>query len=682
MDLLKKPSSRRLFLLLFLGTFTLLVVSNWRFYFATPFHEQGDAAVNALQINHAKHFNEIYGNYSRFNFHHPGPAFFYVYALAEWMLCDAIPTGLPPGMVHSLAGLAVQSAFFALALSLAASWIRAPLFPALCLLAAAVHFGAAGAAFTSIWPPHVLLMPFLAFWVACISVAAGRGQHLPWLLLSGSFLVHGHAAQPLFVVVLFLCAYGGLVWSCWHAGEKPLTPWLAFRREHFWSLAIFLLFLFPIALDLLHGNESNFSEMIRILRNREYDHKSLTQSFFYFLSFFAYLHNQDILFGTPSSISVAFLRDHLWLYIAWLAALGLTLITLGGLIGNLRRETRRVLWIMLAFWTGAAGLCLRWGVMQSGSMYDFNGYFYYSIIYGLLLMFCAFLAEAIRWPRPRWIGGALFAAAAFIGAYRLNPSPVSAEDLGVPIREATMAILRADPRPAAPKLLVFSHDDWPVVAAAALALERAGATFYVGGVWSFMFERKHVLPESLLVDPHANLSVWRFVRSQMAGSSERFTNGIRIYFQPAALSPDDGLIDFSRTGNLDQYTLCGFTTPDGDSVWTDQPHAALQFRPLPATRDVELRMEVSPFLASGKRRNLTEQPVEVSVDGVTVSTAQFTKPGVLRALIPKDLWNRNPTALLYLHLPNARSPLQFGFSGDPRMLSLEVTRLTTRPALP
>ena len=658
----------------------LITVINWRHYFATPYHEQGDAAVNALQIDQAGHLGEIYGNYSRFHFHHPGPAFFYVYAAAERQLCDVISTGIPPHMAHQLAGLALQSAFFALAVTLAASWITAPLFPGLCLVAAALHFGAIGGAFTSIWPPHVLLMPFLAFWVACVSVGSGRGRHLPWLALSGSFLVHGHVAQPLFVLALSFLAYAGLAWHLRRSGDAPLSPWRAFRRAHLWSLGIVLTFLLPLVLDLAKGRESNFAQILRLLGNHSYGHKTLGQALLYFLSFFAYLRHQDVLLASTSPADLSFLRDHLWIYSAWLTAGVASLTVLARVLGSVRRETRRMLWIMEVFWLATAGLCLRWGVMQTGPMYDFNGYFYYAVIFGLLMIFCGLLAEVLPWRKSRWPGTVLIASAAVLGAFRLRPSPVPANDQGVAIRNATVALLRADPHPNAPKMLVFSHDDWPVVASAALALERAGVTFYVEGAWRFMFERRHVLPESLLYDPRANLSVWRFVHATNPRQGAAFVDNLRVVFQPTALSPDRGVVDFSRTGNLPDYTLYGFSTPDGNAVWTNQPRAALQFRPLPATHDVMVSLEASPFLAVRKRDGIDEQPVSVFFDGVRVATRRVTSAGVVHCLIPKDLWNRTPTALLTFDLPNARSPLELGFSEDPRKLSLLVTRLTARPA--
>lgn len=193
--------------LLFLALLVLLATVNGRFYFATPYHEYGDLAVNALQIDRAKHFGELYGNYSRFEFNHPGPALFYVYAWSEALFVDLLHVCPTPHNAHALAGLAVQCFFFVLGLTIAGGWIRAPLFLPLALLFGAIHFGLAKDAFISIWPPNVLAMPFFAFAIACISLGGGRGQHLAWVVLSGSVLVHAHVAQPLFVGTLFLFAY-------------------------------------------------------------------------------------------------------------------------------------------------------------------------------------------------------------------------------------------------------------------------------------------------------------------------------------------------------------------------------------------------------------------------------------------------------------------------------------------
>ncbi|HEX2101351.1 MAG TPA: hypothetical protein VHF69_11835, partial [Candidatus Synoicihabitans sp.] len=180
----------------------LVVFANRELLFRTEIHETSDFAVNALQIERAKHFQEQYGNYSRYHFNHPGPAFFYVYALAEIVLHDWLHLVPSPHNAHVFGGIVLQGAFFAIGLMILSQLLERRAVLTVGLLLGALHFAAADHAFASIWPPHVLLMPFFTFLAATAAVAVGRLRVLPWLVLSGCFLAHGHVAQPLFVVVL------------------------------------------------------------------------------------------------------------------------------------------------------------------------------------------------------------------------------------------------------------------------------------------------------------------------------------------------------------------------------------------------------------------------------------------------------------------------------------------------
>lgn len=65
----------------------ILLILN-RDLFKVPIWEYTDFAANALQVERAKHFRELLGNYSRWGFHHPGPAFFYIFAFGERVLHD------------------------------------------------------------------------------------------------------------------------------------------------------------------------------------------------------------------------------------------------------------------------------------------------------------------------------------------------------------------------------------------------------------------------------------------------------------------------------------------------------------------------------------------------------------------------------------------------------------------
>ena len=669
-------SPLRLFSFVFLGTLAALIIVNWSFYFATPWHEHGDLAVNALQIERAKHGHELLGNYSRVLFNHPGPAFFYGYAAGELVLCDWLHLCPTPHNAHMLAGMAIQVFFFTLALTLAAQWVRRPLFVPLALVAGAIHFRLAGYAVLSIWPPHVLLMPFLAFWVACVSVAAGRGRDLPWAVLAGSFLVHGHVAQPLFVAGLFLPAYVLFARQTRRTGNMP--AWRAHPWAHAAALLLLALFLLPIGLDLARGESSNLHDILRHLQYNGGDRKHPVSSFLYLLSFFGYETGQDELLTHLSLRSLEFFPAHWVAYAFWLALIaGLVvgvrrglLATDAGLTGFGRLAFR--------FWLWTAGLCVLWGIMQAGPMVDFNGFFYYGFIYLVLLAAAALLAS---WPAlaspPRWLVPVLLLGAVAVTAngFRLPEPGTEQEDLMS--RDMLLDVLANRPDKARPILLSFNHRDWPQVAMAALVLKRQGVPFYADENWGFMFQDEHVVPAAWLRAAQPPMEVWRFITRTKGAPGVRFTHELNLVLAPQPLAADGGIIDFSSRGNIGLYLSAGLASAEEDTSWTSQPDVLLQFRPEHSDRDVELEMVATPFLP-GKRIEL--QPTELRFNGQLMFSAPFTEPGVLRARIPRDIWNQHPVVALHLHFPNAKAPSQVGVSGDVRILALAVKRLTTRLA--
>jgi hypothetical protein len=64
-------------------TAVLLVIN--RALFRLRLIEVGDLATILFQVKNAQRFHELLGNYSRFQFHHPGPAFLYILALGDWI---------------------------------------------------------------------------------------------------------------------------------------------------------------------------------------------------------------------------------------------------------------------------------------------------------------------------------------------------------------------------------------------------------------------------------------------------------------------------------------------------------------------------------------------------------------------------------------------------------------------
>src|SRR5580700_8609368 len=76
--------------LILTAAFVLLVLALNFELFTTPIVEHSDFAANSLLVQQAKHFRLLTGHYSRWRFHHPGPAFLYLFALGEFLFYDLL----------------------------------------------------------------------------------------------------------------------------------------------------------------------------------------------------------------------------------------------------------------------------------------------------------------------------------------------------------------------------------------------------------------------------------------------------------------------------------------------------------------------------------------------------------------------------------------------------------------
>ncbi|MBI3886892.1 MAG: hypothetical protein HY302_14360 [Opitutae bacterium] len=665
--------------LIFLGVLALMLAANHAFLFDTPWHENGDFAVNALQIDRARHFNEVYGNYSRFHFNHPGPAFFYAYALGEFFFLDWLQIVPSPHNAHALTGVLLQAFFFTAAIVVAGGWIRYRWFLPLVLLLGGAHFGLAGNAFISIWPPHVLVMPFLCFLVAGASTAAGRARHLPLTVLSACFLVHGHVAQALFVLLLFPLAYGLFLARSRLPGQTVRELVRQHRAAHLLAGLCLVLFVLPLGIDLASGAASNLVSIVRFLHAGNEPPKSLTQSLAYLLSFFAYFHHQDQFLPALGPGHPGFIWTRAAWYPAWLAAVALVVFTLIRLRSEERsRPECRFLFALATLTAVGLAITIPWGVIQTGPMFEFNGHFYYALVFALLMLVAAAVARLLPERGVLPIGAILCAggAAALWHGNRTPDSAVSADSSWV---EATQAALRADPQPNATKYLVFSHDDWGDVARTALALKRAGGSYRVDGNWSFMFGRYRTFRPAPPDFGLQGMSVWRFSHRQLPGRSVALAKDFNVYFDPVPLNPAHFVIDCSRGGNLEDFSLFGFNTPDGDFSWTNLPDAALQFSAPRTARDILFSLKAEPFVATGRIRS---QPMALTVNGRKIAAFDLDRLQTLTARIPAEVWNLRPVITVVLSFPKAESPLHLALSTDPRLLGWAVHQMTFDQAEP
>jgi hypothetical protein len=632
-----------------LGLMVALVIGGSDLYFKTAILERGDIAVNALQIDNAKHGTEIYGNYSRFMFNHPGPAFFYAYAAGERVLHDWLRLVPTPHNAHLLASLFIQVSFFALAIAVVHCWIGSWTFVALSLLAGMWHFALARDAFTSIWPPHVLLMPFLGFVTALSSFAAGRTRDLAIAAVAGGFLFHGHVAQPLFVgglglLALFLHYRGRRA-----AGEW--TGWQSWLRSNR-ALAIFCggwagLLLLPLAVDILrYGLNGNVSVIVHQFLTNTQEGKNILQSLLYFLSFAAYATNQEELFTTLGPQSFAFFREHFALLAGWLLFLAAPAAFAWRSGRKLPDDARR--FFRAAYPIGAATLllCVIWGMLQAGPMVQFNGYFYYGAYFFAVLVSIGVVCAIPGRLLPPPITAALCGVAGISASWLFRAPRLGANETGAPIHAGMEKVMKKNPS-LRPKLLVFEHYAWPEAATVALELQRRGIFFYTSPAWNFMFGRQHDF-NLLGPDPENSADVWWITRHGPDGTS--ITSDLQVFTQPAPLDPRNSEIAFALHANGFRFLTVGLSPGNVDFAWSDQRRTAFEFRPLPAMGNVRVSLDVQ-MNPGGK---LTLQPAEVFFDGHSLGTVSAGGRGELPVTIPRELWNSAPTGVFELRFPEAR----------------------------
>src|SRR4029079_3832861 len=316
-----------------------------------------------LQIDRAKHLSELLGNYSRFGFHHPGPAFFYVYAASEGLFHDLLGVAAAPMNAHLLGSILLQAAFIAGA---AVALASLPLvkdrgrFLAAAALAAMLVLTLAQQPELSIWPPYVLVGPMLAFLAATTAVALGDSRFLPLAALSGVFLVHGHVAQALIVVPVALAAYVALRLR-------------GSARHHIAAAVIVTIGLLPIAIDAISSRPSNLSLILHAAHGSQ---RTLSQAVAYSLGFLEF----PTWTSPPMSVSLRAVLGDVW---PALVVTGVVLLTplvvlrrsdLG--LSELRRPVLALYGVLLL----AAALAFVWALEQYGPPYAFNSFFVYALL--------------------------------------------------------------------------------------------------------------------------------------------------------------------------------------------------------------------------------------------------------------------------------------------------------------
>ena len=705
-----------------------LLQVNAGYLFHSRLYEDGDLGANSLSVLRAEHFDELFGQYSRWGFHHPGPGVLYGFALGEGLLYrtfHVVPTGYNAQLI---ALMALVCSFLAAGISVAARWVRGVVFVPLALLFAALHFTSAEPLTWVLlaWMPYVMTLLFFGLLIGAASVGAGQGDDLPLLALGCGFMVHIHVAQPLFVVPLFLVAYAGLAWSCYRQpaeGAAARPPWRVFPRAHSLAAALVFAFVLPIIVDLFRGSESNLAAILRHMHAHKGNTHPWLDALYCFVRFGAYNPSHATIGAispgrvTPGQIG-AFLLHHLEMTALWLGALCLPIVALvlrrrkpplpdaPDAVDPARWRWRFLGWLA-AVWLLSGGWTLAWGHIGDGELFYYNSWFTYSIYYVLALLAAGALSDiverlAARGRRPLvWTTlASVLCVLGTVGYTWRNVHHYRADAYRGPANQAqaqtTLDALAAHPAAPRAKLLIFPGGAWETATGIAVLLTREGYPCLVPSAWDYMFGHDHVradLFDAMASAPDAapTLDIWRIVPVNTVDPAYAAAHPLNRGF---TLLPGGPEVDPAGPGatitfagplhNSDACAVTGWADPDPGAsyTWSVGKQGILSFAPKPVPPGAAVEVDLycpHPYLAAGKRDS---QRITLRFNGHDLGTLQLAANTFqpLKVSIPAALWNQQPSALLVLGFPDAISPKEAGENEDARPIGVGTDKIIFRLA--
>ncbi|MBR0850291.1 hypothetical protein JQ543_21280 [Bradyrhizobium diazoefficiens] len=132
-------------------------------------------------------------------------------------------------------------------------------------------------------------------------------------------------------------------------------------------------------------------------------------------------------------------------------------------------------------------------------------------------------------------------------------------------------------------------------------------------------------------------------------------------------------IDFSVNGNSADYTAGGFSTlSDGDFTWTDGPKSSVTFEPPQQAANIELAMQVFPFLTP----QIPKRNVRVLINGELAATWEFEEAKYVTKVVRLRPDSGRLIKITFLQ-SDTPSPKELGLSQvDPRHLGLAFKTMT------
>jgi hypothetical protein len=613
--------------LILTAAFVLLVLSLNLPLFTQPTVETTDFAANSLLVQQAKHFTLLTGHYSRWHFHHPGPAFLYLFALGEFLFHDLLHVVPAPYNAQVLIMILFNGAL--LCISLYIFERHAGISVPLALLATAVVTVMVNVdpegyppMLISNWMPDVLLFPFLLFAVSAASVMAGDTRDLPWMAASGMLLIHAHVAQLLFVGVI-----GGAVVAhiLWHArGQDGLQVLLSERRRDFALAAVIVaVFALPILLETVLDKPNTPQDVLAYLHRSAHQRNNLRIALGYAACFVLFIGSPAtaLLKGPVGLLVLGLSRTYVVAY--WVALVSLFVFAVAARHRAAKRQPRAPFLKYLTWICAVSGvLFLYWATRITGGFFAFNAEFVYALHLLAWFLLLAALEPFLR-GRTRPILNALALAAMLVLCVAERKTLRSA------IRSDPDAVKAAAAMPVSPfgtLAIVFAHDDWGRAVDLANSMQRMAKPFCVSPDWGFMFSARNICPDLPAAD-----KLW------VATGEARCQPPCRDIFRSAALSiarsPAQQATLPVETGpnGSPGLDITGFNDPGGPEYSLTQKHASILFRLSPQALPAAcLQVAVTGFALPGR-------PTELSLNGRTLGTLSNYALQTVVFAVPRDV---------------------------------------------
>lgn len=645
--------------LLFVLISAALLGAGWHMIHAAGY-ESGDFAANSLLIQDAKRLHLIYGNYSRIGFNHPGPAILYVLAFGELVFHDWLHVVPSPFAGQIVAGLLYNAAWMVLVFAVVrrfAGALQALLFLAVFVL---VTLCVDSAFVNGIWFPHLYFFPYAAMLVAIAPLAQGRADTLKALAVSSGFLINGHASFiPMLGVmqVLILAANWGAT------RQEPLRRilsrgWMAVHgRTLLAAIGILVLFLVPLLIATVKDYPGPLYDYLH------YGRLNKGNAWLDALRFV-------LVFWGTGKMQAAGLALALVLAVLLMAARPGAQAGAGQAQAGFVAGARGI-GIALVASSLALLYYAKAGVDDLGQLYV--AFFYYSVPAMSAALVALFVCRAVPAGARDRVAGVLALGVLAVSWPWLRQAPPYIYDYNQPATVEMYERLHALPGNGRIVLdLKQDPDNWGKVAGSALSLQAYA-------------KRQHV--DLVCIDEHWNISNTRPARCrpEELASNRRYEVVMADTLDPARGAPEievhrvalyrvgaprRPLVEVTVKAQPDYFRHIlgkGWSTLEGDYVWTDGPTAQIDLPSDPARGRI-LMLDLGSFTPGLELR----QHAQAYVDGQPAGELDwgFDEP---RRRFAIDLGPDSAAAKhIELRIAGPVTPKQCGLGDDTRQLGLSL----------